>query len=85
MKKHTRAAVLAVRLMGLFWLTAGLCMLAANIIESATAFDPTYAGYYLQSQALRPGLAILLGVILWMLAWRLGRLAARGLGGSDDE
>jgi len=85
MKKHTRAVVLAVRWLGLFWMTAGLWMLAANVIESVTAFDPTYAGYYLQSQALRPGLAILLGVILWLLARRLGRLMERGLGASDDE
>jgi len=57
MGKFTSAAVLAVRLLGLFWITAGLWMLAANVIESATEFNPSFLGYYLQSQALRPLLA----------------------------
>jgi hypothetical protein len=83
MRKYTAAAVLAVRLLGLFWITAGLWMLAANLIESATEFDPSFPGYYLQSQALRPILAMVLGALLWFFSGRLGRRAARGLDDPD--
>jgi hypothetical protein len=79
MGKYTSAAVLAVRLLGLFWLVAGLWMLAANIVESATDFNPSFTGYYLQSQALRPLLAISLGAVLMLSARVLGRWLARGL------
>jgi len=85
MKKYIGAAVLAVRLLGLAWVSAGLWMLAANVAESATEIDPSYPGYYLQSQALRPALAILTGVILWAGAGKIGRRAARGLDGHDHE
>lgn len=84
MGKYTSAAVLAVRLLGLFWLAAGLWMLVANIIESATEFNPSFIGYYLQSQALRPLLAIGLGVLLLILARPVGRFVARGLDGSSN-
>jgi type IV secretory pathway TrbD component len=84
MGKYTSAAVLAVRLLGLFWLTAGLWMLAANVVESATEFNPSFIGYYLQSQALRPLLAIGLGVGLMFFARWLGRWMARGLDSKSD-
>ncbi len=83
MGKFTSAAVLAVRLLGLAWLTAGLWMLAANVIESATEFNPSFIGYYLQSQALRPLLAVGTGVLLLLLARPLGRRLGRGLDGPD--
>jgi hypothetical protein len=83
MGKYTSAAILGVRLLGLFWMVAGLWMLAANVIESATEFNPSFLGYYLQSQVLRPVLAILAGVILGMFSRRLGRRAARGLDPTD--
>jgi len=84
MGKNTSAAILAVRLLGLFWFVAGLWMLAANILESATAFNPAYIGYYLQSQALRPLLAIGIGVGLMFFACTLGRLLGRGLDSKDN-
>ena len=56
-----------------------------NVAESATEIDPSYPGYYLQAQALRPALAIVMGVILWAGAGRLGRRAARGLDEHDHE
>ncbi len=83
MGKYTSAAVLGVRLLGLFWVAAGLWMLAANIIESATAFNPSFIGYYLESQALRPLLAVALGVVLLLFARPLGRFVARGLDGPN--
>lgn len=79
MGKYTSAAVLAVRLLGLFWLAAGLWMLAANVIESITEFNPSFIGYYLESQALRPLLAMGAGLLLLFLARPLGRMLARGL------
>ncbi len=79
MNKHVPAAVLAVRLMGLFFVVTGLWMLLSNIIESVSEFNPSYPGYYLQSQALRPLLAMVLGLFLWWMARPLGRRAARAL------
>jgi hypothetical protein len=84
MGKSTSAAVLAVRLLGLFWLVAGCWMLAANIIESALEFNPSFIGYYLQSQMLRPLLAMGLGLLLIILSKKLGRWLARGLDSSTD-
>ena len=83
MGKSTSAAILTVRLLGLFWLVAGLWMLAANIIESATEFNPSFIGYYFQSQMLRPLLAMGLGVLLFIFSRRLGRRLARGLDSPD--
>jgi len=84
MGKPTSAAVLAVRLLGLFWLVAGLWLLAANVIESALEFNPSFIGYYLQSQVLRPLLAMGLGLLLIFFSRRLGRWLARGLDSSND-
>jgi len=83
MGKSTSAAILAVRLLGLFWLVAGLWMLAANVIESATEFNPSFIGYYLQSQLLRPLLAVGVGLMLFIFSRRLGRRLARGLDSPD--
>jgi len=79
MGKSTSAAILAVRLLGLFWLVAGLWMLVANVIESATEFNPSFVGYYLQSQLLRPLLAVGVGLLLFIFSRPLGRRLARGL------
>jgi len=84
MGKYTSAAVLAVRLLGLVWLAAGLWMLVANIAESALEFNPSFVGYYLQSQALRPLLAIGLGAGLMFFARGLARMLARGLDPKSD-
>jgi len=84
MGKYTSAAILAVRGLGLCWLVAGLWMLAANVAESATEFDPTFIGYYLHAQALRPALAIGVGIGLMLFARLLGRLLARGLDPKSD-
>jgi hypothetical protein len=84
MGKPTSAAILAVRLLGLFWLVAGLWMLVANVIESALEFNPSFIGYYLQSQVLRPVLAMGLGLLLIIFSRRLGRWLARGLDSSND-
>ncbi len=84
MGKYTSAAVLAVRLLGLVWLAAGLWMLVANMVESATEFNPSFIGYYLQSQAVRPLLAMGLGALLLLLARRVGRALAAGLDGPSN-
>ncbi|HTB62288.1 MAG TPA: hypothetical protein VK737_01760 [Opitutales bacterium] len=84
MGKYTTAAVLAVRLLGLCWLVAGLWMLAANVVESETAFNPSFIGYYLQSQAVRPLLAMGIGMGLMFFAGILGRWMARGLDPKSD-
>jgi hypothetical protein len=85
MGKYAAAAVLAVRLLGLAWMVAGLWLLAANFIESAGEFDPSFIGYYFLSQALRPLLAVVAGLLLWLLARPLGRRAARGLDADEKK
>lgn len=72
-------AILAVRLFGFFLLVLGALSLLANAVESARDFDPTYLGYYLVTQTLRPGLAMTAGILGWRMAPRLGRWLARGL------
>jgi len=79
MSKYSAVATLAVRLLGLIWTTAGLWMLAANVIESAKEFSPSFIGYYLLSQAVRPVLAVVVGLGLWIFSRAIGRLVARGL------
>ena len=75
-------ATLGVRLLALLFVTVGLWQGAANVIASATEFDPTYAGHYFQEELLRPVLAVALGAALAVCSRALGRRLARGLGES---
>ncbi|MCC5839563.1 MAG: hypothetical protein JJT96_05515 [Opitutales bacterium] len=46
---------------------------AANVGESIFSFEPSYAGHFLGSQLLRPGIAVFLGALLWISAGPLSR------------
>jgi hypothetical protein len=45
----------------------------ANVGESIFSFEPSYAGFFFGSQLLRPGIAVFLGVLLWISAGPLSR------------
>jgi len=67
-------ATLALRLLALFFIVQGLWQLLSNLLASIHAFDPSYLGFYLRSQALGPLIGIILGSLLYGLS---GRLAPR--------
>lgn len=72
-------AILAVRLLGLTCLLLGLWQGIAHLIDGWREFDPTYLGYFLRSQLLRPGLAVFFGLALIFGSRPLARALTRGL------
>jgi hypothetical protein len=73
-------AILRIRLLGLLFLLLGSWQALGNLIDGWIEFDPTYFGYFLRVQLLRPGLALVLGLLLCLNAKRVGRWICRGLG-----
>lgn len=71
-------ATLGVRLLAIFFIVQGLWQLLSNLFASIHAFDPSYLGFYLRSQALGPLIGIGLGILLLCLS---GWLASRLCGG----
>lgn len=69
-------ATLALRLLGILFLLIGGWQLVANLVDGWMEFDPTYLGYFFRSQLLRPGLAMLIGLILILCSRPLGRWLA---------
>ena len=57
-----------------FALVQALC----NVLETLGDFDAAHLGYYLRSRLLRPGVTLLVSVILWVLAPALAILASSG-------
>ena len=57
-----------------FALVQALC----NVLETLGDFDAAHLGYYLRSWLLRPGVTLLVAVILWILAPALAILASSG-------
>jgi len=79
MNQTTAYAILGVRLCALFFGALGLWLLAANLIESFSEFNPAYIVYFVLSQVVRPLAAIFLGLLLWLLSKPLGKRISRGL------
>lgn len=79
MNATTAHAVLGTRLCALFFGVLGLWLLAANLVESASEFNPSYLVYFLLSQVARPLILIVLAFTLWLLSKPIGRLLGRGL------
>jgi len=69
------AFTLGVRLLALGWLSWGCFRLIVNLLGSYRAFDPTYAAHFFWSQLAVPGTALVLGVILWVSARWMGKIA----------
>lgn len=76
---HLPAAIFAVRLLGLIFLLLGLWQGTANLIDGWMEFDPSYLGYFLRSQLLRPVIALLLGMALIAGSRPLARRLTHGL------
>lgn len=72
-------ATLALRLTGLLLFVLGLWQAVANLLEGWMEFDPTYLGYFLRSQLMRPALSVLFGLFLFLAARRLGNWLSRDL------
>jgi len=72
------AAIIALRILAVIWISVGSFQAIANLIDGFRAFDPTYLGHFFMSQLLRPTLAIAFGVVIAALSGPLGRrIAAR--------
>ena len=65
-KRGIRLIALAVGILGIW-------DLLSNLVLSWTAFDPSYLQDYIAHNLARPGIALLLAVVLWISAARLGR------------
>lgn len=64
-----RPALFYVRLIAFAGLVFGLVHLLANLAQSYDGFNPSYVGYFIRQQVLRPAVA--------MLAWGLVLTFAR--------
>ena len=79
MLKQDLRAAFVVRVLALMFVLIGTWMLVCNLIESIAEFNPVYAYYYFETQLLRPLVAIILGLVLFILSQSVGRLLLRGL------
>lgn len=73
------STVARLRLLAVAIFLLGLWQAAGNLIDGWVEFDPTYLGYFLRMQLLRPTLAMLGAVLLWVSAGFLARRICRGL------
>jgi hypothetical protein len=67
---------LLIRLLALVWLTGGGWLAVCSLLENWQLLDPSYLGYFMWGTLLRPLCAMLIGVVLWRAAPRLGRRLA---------
>ena len=73
-----RQALLFVRLLALVGCVLNLATLFANLVQSADAFNPSYAGFFFKQQLARPLVGLALAGVLALGARPLARLLARG-------
>lgn len=79
MTPFQKQSVVAVRIIGIAMIAFGLVQVIANLIDGWYEFDPTYLGYFLKSQLLRPGLLMGVGGLLFWLSPRFGKWIGSGL------
>ena len=65
------------RLIGIVMIVAGLLGLVFQLMDSWSAFDPSYLWEFLASTILRPTLVIIAGLMLLALAGRVARYLSR--------
>jgi hypothetical protein len=65
-------AILGTRLIALLIGIVALWFLSANLAESITAFDPNYLGHFFASEILRPGIGLLLSLLLFVFSKPVG-------------
>ncbi len=73
-----RQALILVRLLSLAGLALSLYALLANLAQSYDSFNPSYIGFFLKQQVLRPAIGALISLLLGLFARRLARRIARG-------
>ncbi len=73
MNPYTAAATLAIRILALAVFTVSAWQLCANLALTWRDFDPNYLGYFLESQAIRPGIGIILALVLYFCSSFFGR------------
>ena len=66
------------RMMAVFLVIIGTLGLLFQLLESWSAFDPSYFRQFISSTVLRPLIVILTGLLLLIFSGRLSRLLARG-------
>lgn len=70
-----RPALFHVRLIAFAGLVVCLILLLANLAQSYDSFNPSYIGYFLKQQVLRPAV----GIVAWGLMLTLARPISRWL------
>lgn len=74
-------AVLALRAVALVGFLIYGIQLVGNVAQTYDAIYPSYLGYYVKQQLLRPLLGMGVFVLLGLLARRMGHWLSRGLDG----
>jgi hypothetical protein len=74
-----RQALLLVRLLALCGVGVNFAQLLANLVQSFDAFNPSYAGFFVQQQLARPLVGIVLALAIAAFSRPLARLLARGI------
>lgn len=78
-KDWTEALLFAgLRIMAIMLIIAGSLGLLFQLVESWSAFDPSYLRQFFTSTVLRPLIVVITGVCLLGISGRLSRMLARG-------
>ena len=72
-------ALLCVRILALAGCAFNAATLLANLAQSYDTFNPSYAGFYLEQQLVRPAIGFAISLALAVLARPLARLLASGI------
>ncbi len=62
MEERIERSIVGVRLVGLLVLSLALWQLLGNILSTWRDFDPSYLGYYVSSQLMRPLVGVFVGL-----------------------
>ena len=73
-------SLLALRLFALILVIIGLLQAIANILETVRDFNPSHAGYCINSQRLRPATLFTGGLLTWALSPAPGGWISAGFG-----
>ena len=61
-------ALAGLRVVAVTLAALALVQAVSNVLETLTDIDVAHLGYYLRGQLLRPGVLLLVAVLLWTLA-----------------
>ena len=74
-----KAAILVLRLAGLFTVLMSVWLLAAHGVQAWGKVDAVYWDLFLRSRLLPPAIGVAVGVILWAGSKRLAKFLTRDL------